>query len=220
MSCTAGSSPLTRGKPGRLKGGIALCRLIPAHAGKTPTRRCRVRTRRAHPRSRGENPMRFGKTDIITGSSPLTRGKPTDVGRQDQPQGLIPAHAGKTDSRIAASAASRAHPRSRGENNDGVHPRDRARGSSPLTRGKLSPSTGRPSVPGLIPAHAGKTAGMVSLSGWLGAHPRSRGENYVAACGEQRQGGSSPLTRGKHQQIEKRIQDVGLIPAHAGKTRR
>ena len=31
--------------------------------------------------------------------------------------------------------------------------------------------------------------------------------------------GSSPLTRGKHKQLGGDINDLGLIPAHAGKTR-
>ena len=31
----------------------------------------------------------------------------------------------------------------------------------------------------LIPAHAGKTRGDASDPDWVGAHPRSRGENRV-----------------------------------------
>ena len=51
----AGSSPLTRGK--RLVAAIVAPsgRLIPAHAGKTASRRRCRRRRTAHPRSRGEN---------------------------------------------------------------------------------------------------------------------------------------------------------------------
>ena len=50
------------------------------------------------------------------GSSPLTRGKPLRVRPPRKHQGLIPAHAGKTHHSGATAAASRAHPRSRGEN--------------------------------------------------------------------------------------------------------
>ena len=73
---------------------------------------------------------------------------------------------------------------------------------------------------GLIPAHAGKTA-----SGWprrkgLRAHPRSRGENTGLGGEVAEVGGSSPLTRGKPDTLLGRHLHPGLIPAHAGKTRR
>ena len=51
-------------------------------------------------------------------------------------------------------------------------------------------------------------------------HPRSRGENGKNALLEIRELGSSPLMRGK---LHERGHDElarGLIPAHAGKTRR
>ena len=51
----SGSSPLTRGKRSRRRGGSPRTRLIPAHAGKTLRVSERVKKRRAHPRSRGEN---------------------------------------------------------------------------------------------------------------------------------------------------------------------
>ena len=61
----------------------------------------------AHPRSRGENCGCCGGSELLSGSSPLTRGKLTD--RRDGPgeYRLIPAHAGKTDwaAAFASSAA-------------------------------------------------------------------------------------------------------------------
>ena len=74
-SCGRGSSPLTRGKPGRSPIQPRLDRLIPAHAGKThcqPGVRCRAE---AHPRSRGENAWFADAWSAFLGSSPLTRGK-------------------------------------------------------------------------------------------------------------------------------------------------
>ena len=50
-----GSSPLTRGKLGVERGDRFACRLIPAHAGKTPGSSKARQSSRAHPRSRGEN---------------------------------------------------------------------------------------------------------------------------------------------------------------------
>ena len=91
-----GSSPLTRGKPRTNASTGSLRRLIPAHAGKTPTRSCRSAPSAAHPRSRGENARLASPVESLAGSSPLTRGKPLcDWSRQSM-LGLIPAHAGKT----------------------------------------------------------------------------------------------------------------------------
>ena len=70
----------------------------------------------------------------------------------------------------------------------------------------------------LIPAHAGKTMEIITSKPVTGAHPRSRGENHVAATPRAEGTGSSPLTRGK---LDRGGADLGshrLIPAHAGKT--
>ena len=50
-----GSSPLTRGKHAKPQARPARQGLIPAHAGKTPSKRTAPLCGRAHPRSRGEN---------------------------------------------------------------------------------------------------------------------------------------------------------------------
>ena len=52
------------------------------------------------------------------------------------------------------------------------------------------------------------------------AHPRSRGENVVSLGRGGESPGSSPLTRGKHGVVVHLSGNDGLIPAHAGKTRR
>ena len=91
------------------------------------------------------------------GSSPLTRGKHQTDRVRIHSRGLIPAHAGKTRALALKGRSSEAHPRSRGENairNDNT---PSEWGSSPLTRGKLTPSLPDPLDRGLIPAHAGKT---------------------------------------------------------------
>ena len=94
----SGSSPLTRGKP-RPQGRQARRQgLIPAHAGKTRASSRRRTGIRAHPRSRGENSDGSGATIYGAGSSPLTRGKHLADRVHEFTHGLIPAHAGKTDS--------------------------------------------------------------------------------------------------------------------------
>ena len=75
MRTHPGSSPLTRGKPLRTGTRAVRLRLIPTHAGKTPSVAVRRGTARAHPHSRGENRVLRGVVLSVGGSSPLTRGK-------------------------------------------------------------------------------------------------------------------------------------------------
>ena len=91
-------------------------------------------------------------------------------------------------------------------------------GSSPLTRGKPYQLLADDGIPGLIPAHAGKTRIWVRFQVSQAAHPRSRGENRDEPQLIQCDLGSSPLTRGKLPSRLAPPYSVGLIPAHAGKT--
>ena len=91
-------------------------------------------------------------------------------------------------------------------------------GSSPLTRGKPSPTRKTETSTRLIPAHAGKTFRHVSAIHEWRAHPRSRGENATRLRSCVRRSGSSPLTRGKRGLRCFRCLRGRLIPAHAGKT--
>ena len=215
---SGGSSPLTRGKPHlgtHLEMGL---RLIPAHAGKTRCRHRRGSQILAHPRSRGENLTEPIEAAAPTGSSPLTRGKRSEVLGSHGWPGLIPAHAGKTISRMVWVSGLGAHPRSRGENRGRLWSDSRTFGSSPLTRGKPFAEVSGVGAQGLIPAHAGKTFFDSLAKSCEGAHPRSRGENLIGYSVTQRHLGSSPLTRGKHQRFHIWRDRIRLIPAHAGKT--
>ena len=111
-----GSSPLTRGKPSVLVSSSMMCRLIPAHAGKTTSFMGVPVAVGAHPRSRGENESAEAVACCGVGSSPLTRGKPGLQLLSIGGGGLIPAHAGKTVSLPGLRTRRWAHPRSRGEN--------------------------------------------------------------------------------------------------------
>ena len=152
----------------------------------------------AHPRSRGENYVRREPMQPHQGSSPLTRGKPRNVRVGPGSRGLIHAHAGKTCTRRRR--------------------RTRLGGSSPLTRGKLLAWRISLFPYGLIPAHAGKTLFPFDERLAVGAHPRSRGENLHVVQNGVDITGSSPLTRGKLRVGLCRARELGLIPAHAGKT--
>ena len=160
--------------------------------------------------------------------------KPSDGHRGDHPHsrrenlacdtqgvdvvGLIPAHAGKTSGSRCSTAASRAHPRSRGENGKWSGDTKAWLGSSPLTRGKRSRCRSQEIVPGLIPAYAGKTSRSAGSFWWPGAHPRSRGENAARGTIRALPPGSSPLTRGKRHDCDRLTRITRIIPAHAGKT--
>ena len=213
-----GSSPLTRGKRHRREAALPRARLIPAHAGKTGCRGFELQAVEAHPRSRGENNGLGSRERPGLGSSPLTRGKPRTERTQSNARGLIPAHAGKTPQTPTERTPRPAHPRSRGENSRVSPCREFLTGSSPLTRGKPVSRRVMTSPRGLIPAHAGKTRNSLRRALRSEAHPRSRGENTQAPPPAHARLGSSPLTRGKHARPRVRVFDLGLIPAHAGKT--
>ena len=133
-----GSSPLTRGKLRDQLRAIFRHGLIPAHAGKTSPVGGGSTWNRAHPRSRGENFCPRFTHLSSEGSSPLTRGKPTEEDPHPYVLGLIPAHAGKTVGGALRFVVPGAHPRSRGENSTIAGGMAAVRGSSPLTRGKHS----------------------------------------------------------------------------------
>ena len=172
-----GSSPLTRGKRVLGEGDSLSDGLIPAHAGKTCSRRPLETIRGAHPRSRGENAGQIIEAFVGAGSSPLTRGKLALEALDNAGLGLIPAHAGKTCSWSCPRARSRAHPRSRGENPDAPGIASANWGSSPLTRGKHNCESSFHYLGRLIPAHAGKTGSAGLRWNTDRAHPRSRGKN-------------------------------------------
>ena len=213
-----GSSQLTRGKRQGLGVRGANRWFIPAHAGKTAFRRVNDLQQRVHPRSRGENLLRNGNRLVELGASPLTRGKHQADRTRRRKDGLIPAHAGKTQWSPLRMGVAWAHPRSRGENT--MRPARQAshRGSSPLTQGKLGTEHGRYRGRGLIPAHAGKTCSSRKCPRPIRAHPRSRGENPHLVTMDEIWKGSSPLTRGKRRVASSLLALAGLIPAHAGKT--
>ena len=195
-----GSSPLTRGKHELVDDENCCGGLIPAHAGKTWGGASGPFWPRAHPRSRGENAFEVCDLRAQLGSSPLTRGKQGVGGQLARLHRLIPAHAGKTEKKIESGLGGAAHPRSRGENRPVRRYPPKSPGSSPLTRGKRGQSPTRLRTYRLIPAHAGKTSPCCRPRRRSGAHPRSRGENGRATRPVVPSRGSSPLTRGKHQE--------------------
>ena len=113
-----------------------------------------------------------------------------------------------------------AHPRACGENTALVTVASYIGGSSPRMRGKPCRRSCGVSGSRLIPAHAGKTLARSLARTLARAHPRACGENLKGQLEAVTGGGSSPRMRGKPSVAVKRLNVCGLIPAHAGKTRR
>ena len=152
-----GSSPLTRGKHDGVPRRHHSRGFIPARAGKTLHDPAHRSASTAHPHAGEENYAPPCGKLLMSGSSPLTRGKHSIPGPRAGVKGLIPAHAGKTD--LLGSV------------------RKYLPGSSPLTRGKRSALDSDRACVGLIPARAGKTFSRPSRRVRGRAHPRAGGEN-------------------------------------------
>ena len=91
-----GSSPLSRGIPGRPDQAVTGARIIPALAGNTGPVQFRPSARPDHPRSRGEYKATTWPQKIVTGSSPLSRGIQRALGLKIALKRIIPALAGNT----------------------------------------------------------------------------------------------------------------------------
>ena len=86
-------------------------------------------------------------------------------------------------------------------------------------RGKRERGDEKSFINRLIPAHAGKTSLRSRPPRQKRAHPRACGENLSASQLLREGTGSSPRMRGKPPAARRKWVGVGLIPAHAGKTR-
>ena len=140
---------------------------------------------------------------------------------------------------LVGRGCSAEHPRIRGENNGPRTRTVRRLGTSPHTRGKLTPRgwwetqrwehpriRGENSRPGAggrprggnIPAYAGKTRTQSTRTPSTREHPRIRGENPLLEGPIRHQPGTSPHTRGKPRQQQLGSVSARNIPAYAGKT--
>ena len=159
--------------------------------------RARARTASAdHPRIRGEHPGIPSHSGKWSGSSPHTRGAPSNAVPKPSTTRIIPAYAGSTISWSSQPPEAADHPRIRGEHAQGGIGKLKQGGSSPHTRG--APSRPVLAVPGIgiIPAYAGSTPSGTTLGGISRDHPRIRGEHPWFIDSRGWLAGSSPHTRG------------------------
>ena len=157
-SRSAGSSPHTRGTRRRRYVPQGLHRFIPAYAGNASTRKRLMASVTVHPRIRGERSEKPAARCLGIGSSPHTRGTPTDRPRRCLQRRFIPAYAGNACGRPAAERQRSVHPRIRGERRITQRARGPAAGSSPHTRGTLLGIRSPAVADRFIPAYAGNAA--------------------------------------------------------------
>ena len=132
-----GSSPLSRGIRGDLRGCRSAFGIIPALAGNTVFSAQAWARASDHPRSRGEYKVLESAVKDGRGSSPLSRGILLIMIARGGMLGIIPALAGNTVSLDVIRKCPRDHPRSRGEYKTVLISKSPATGSSPLSRGIL-----------------------------------------------------------------------------------
>ena len=133
-------------------------------------------------------------------------------------EGITPAHAGKSVSKALTSGGVLYHPRTRGEKWSIPSPLGLRIISPPHTRGKVTTRSRTRSVPGITPAHAGKSSGHQIEISCYGDHPRTRGEKEVFDEKYPEGEGSPPHTRGKEACTILNSIAGGITPAHAGKS--
>ena len=153
----SGSSPLSRGIRWHPRRRLGHRRIIPALAGNTHEDSAYVFSVRDHPRSRGEYLVLEGNRRVSAGSSPLSRGIPSQSGVSTRLERIIPALAGNTRTSSADRTRCRDHPRSRGEYTAKLRQHPATPGSSPLSRGILPEPGAHLDQLGIIPALAGNT---------------------------------------------------------------
>ncbi len=114
---------------------ILITRFIPAYAGNSFMASVAIRNMTVHPRLRGELENGDKYKDIVSGSSPLTRGTRHVFNAGNRKYRFIPAYAGNSSAAPGDKRIRPVHPRLRGELCMREVTCDIHTGSSPLTRG-------------------------------------------------------------------------------------
>ena len=192
-----GSPPHARGRRHGMLDLKNNLRLTPACAGKTGRVWAPRRRNQAHPRMRGEDVWAAYSASPGEGSPPHARGRLIVVIPGTVRVRLTPACAGKTEASAASTAASRAHPRMRGEDDDKAPAAGMMNGSPPHARGRRVQARRGNHFLRLTPACAGKTVDSESPWSFAKAHPRMRGEDSPTSRRNLIARGSPPHARGR-----------------------
>ena len=211
-----GSSPRVRGAArgqcpdGRHHG------IIPARAGSSARCRSGAPARRDHPRACGEQTLTAALVSSAMGSSPRVRGAVCRCVCGICRVGIIPARAGSSTDRCAATSWRRDHPRACGEQlSFGDNPGG-GTGSSPRVRGAAGAARLAGQGHGIIPARAGSSLAETERRLDERDHPRACGEQYQLSFDHGLVVGSSPRVRGAVLVHLVGCRVNGIIPACAG----
>ena len=193
-------------------------RIIPAYAGSTRSAGPAGAAIGDHPRVCGEHLSAAMAEVNEAGSSPRMRGAPDTKPISQHIIRIIPAYAGSTLHGLSDRWAQEDHPRVCGEHqllDVSCHPHN---GSSPRMRGA---PRARP-LPAwrqwIIPAYAGSTSDLRTLTAIFGDHPRVCGEHTLLLGLLAVLLGSSPRMRGARTQVRNYHHVYRIIPAYAGST--
>ena len=146
------------------------------------------------------------------------RGKaPKNKGRKSALR-ITPAHAGKRVKIPFLKNFVRDHPRTCGEKPLQGEDFFILVGSPPHMRGKALKVRKPVVTAGITPAHAGKRCGSDMQLGRQRDHPRTCGEKTDASSVQVKALGSPPHMRGKEKTLFIVTFNIGITPAHAGKS--
>ena len=215
-----GSSPRVRGTPHTRGAQGELRRFIPACAGNSRASPCAFTSWSVHPRVCGELRWRPGCPAAPAGSSPRVRGTPAADRKASPSNRFIPACAGNSRSRRAASTSASVHPRVCGELRLAAGACRIPLGSSPRVRGTLLGEERLRLPRRFIPACAGNSSAACHLPSWRAVHPRVCGELVVIVRPLIGRRGSSPRVRGTQRAFGVVPHAERFIPACAGNSRR
>ena len=175
-------------------------RFIPAYAGNALALQAILRFSTVHPRIRGER----GGVTVVQATSVR----------------FIPAYAGNAGRVWSVWGSAPVHPRIRGERAFGLAWDILCSGSSPHTRGTRDFTVSEFCGPRFIPAYAGNAGPMATTDRPAAVHPRIRGERWRACRRSWPVSGSSPHTRGTHDDGRAVQILIRFIPAYAGNAAR
>ena len=215
----AGSPPRVRGKAPaqlheKLKGGIT-----PACAGKSAAKQTSTVRCGDHPRVCGEKTSCLCRRLWRAGSPPRVLGKVLQLICTIDDLGITPACAGKSCSPFRPRGLSWDHPRVCGEKFVGFSNTSSCAGSPPRVRGKgESPEKGENGLR-ITPACAGKSAVSHAFFQQRQDHPRVCGEKLLHPPRFRPTWGSPPRVRGKANAFVDQLDQLGITPACAGKSR-
>ncbi len=191
-----GSSPRLRGTRPHLARQDVRRRFIPAPAGDTECIAFTASATAVHPRACGGHWNLPVARDVNRGSSPRLRGTHTQAATNRIRNRFIPAPAGDTEPRTFIVYAEPVHPRACGGH---VYRKSDVildGGSSPRLRGTLLCLHKPCAAVRFIPAPAGDTTTMPTLTPVRAVHPRACGGHCSAAYFRASKPGSSPRLRG------------------------